>query len=93
MARRFVDISVPLNGDAANEPAGYVPQVAFIDHKASVGELTRFFPGLAASDLPDAEGWAIESIQLTTHNGPHLDAGRRPSPSTRCRSTGASARG
>lgn len=74
MARRFVDISAPLTGDAANEPAGYVPHIAYIDHGMSTGELTGFFPGLAASDLPDREGWAIERIQLTTHNGTHLDA-------------------
>ncbi|MGN5478580.1 cyclase family protein [Cupriavidus basilensis] len=26
------------------------------------------------SDLPDSEGWAIERVQLSTHNGTHLDA-------------------
>ena len=25
-------------------------------------------------DLPDGQGWAIERVQLTTHNGTHLDA-------------------
>ena len=25
-------------------------------------------------DLPDGEGWAIERINLSTHNGTHLDA-------------------
>lgn len=32
------------------------------------------FPGASVADLPDGEGWAIEKIQLTTHNGTHLDA-------------------
>ncbi len=31
-------------------------------------------PGLKPSDLPDSEGWAIERVQLSTHNGTHLDA-------------------
>ena len=74
MTRRFVDISASLTAEAANEPPGYVPRIDYIDHTASVGELISFFPGLAASDLPGAEGWAIERIQLTTHNGTHLDA-------------------
>ncbi len=32
------------------------------------------FPGLAASDLPDGQGWAVEQVSLSTHNGTHLDA-------------------
>ena len=32
------------------------------------------FPGLTAEELPDAEGWAVETIKLSTHNGTHLDA-------------------
>jgi kynurenine formamidase len=34
----------------------------------------RFFPGLQPADLPDGEGWAIERVEITTHNGTHLDA-------------------
>jgi kynurenine formamidase len=32
------------------------------------------FAGLKPEDLPDGEGWAIEAIKLSTHNGTHLDA-------------------
>lgn len=70
---RLIDISSPLLSGLA-EPPGYLPHIDYIDHRASVDELVRFFPGLAASDLPDSEGWAIERIQLTTHNGTHMDA-------------------
>ena len=34
----------------------------------------RSFPGLTKEQLPDGQGWAIERVQLTTHNGTHLDA-------------------
>jgi kynurenine formamidase len=39
-----------------------------------VPEILSFFPGLQADDLPDGKGWAVETLQVTTHNGTHLDA-------------------
>ena len=74
MARRIVDLSVALDGNAANEPAGYVPSIDYVDHASSAEDVCAFFPGLKPTDLPDAEGWAIERVRLTTHNGTHLDA-------------------
>ena len=32
------------------------------------------FPGLTQDDLPGGEAWAIEQVELITHNGTHLDA-------------------
>ena len=29
---------------------------------------------MTPADLPDGEGWAIERMRITTHNGTHLDA-------------------
>jgi len=29
---------------------------------------------VSGEDLPGGEGWAIEHISLTTHNGTHMDA-------------------
>jgi kynurenine formamidase len=45
-----------------------------VDHRSSARELTSFFPGLTQDDLPDGEAWAIEQVELITHNGTHLDA-------------------
>lgn len=36
--------------------------------------MLAFFPGATVNDLPDGEGWAIETVHMTTHNGTHLDA-------------------
>src|ERR1700754_4898848 len=74
MARQFIDISVPLENGVVSDPPGYLPKIEYIDHRASVDELRSFFPGLRDADLPDGEAWAIERIQLITHNGTHLDA-------------------
>ena len=74
MARRFVDISAPLENGVAADPPGYGPKIEYFDHKQSLPQILPFFPGLKAEDLPDGMAWAIERIELTTHNGTHLDA-------------------
>jgi kynurenine formamidase len=74
MARQFVDISIPLENGVVSDPPAYLPKIEYIDHEMSVPELAKFFPGLQPEDLPDGEAWAIEKIELITHNGTHLDA-------------------
>jgi len=74
MARRFVDLSIFLENEVISDPPGYRPKIDYIDHRASLPEIVGFFPGLKAGDLPDGEAWAIERVELITHNGTHLDA-------------------
>lgn len=74
MARRIVDLSVPLEMEIASDPQPMLPQIAYIDHKASAGQMTQFFPGLKVDQLPGGEGWAVEQLNISTHNGTHLDA-------------------
>ena len=74
MTRRFIDISAPLRNDVVSDPPGHNPKIEYIDHQQSLPQILPFFPGLKTEDLPDGQGWAIERVQLTTHNGTHLYA-------------------
>ncbi len=74
MARRIVDLSTTLKAGIASDPKGTEPQITYIDHQQSVGQLTGFFPGLTKEQLPGGEGWAVEQLVVSTHNGTHLDA-------------------
>jgi kynurenine formamidase len=74
MARKLIDISTPLENDVPADPQLFRPRITYIDHQASVPQLLAVFPGLTREELPDGEGWAIERLDLITHNGTHLDA-------------------
>src|SRR3982074_2547616 len=74
MARRLIDISVPLQNDVPADPPGGHPTIQYIDHQQGMPRMLQFFQGLKAEDLPDGQGWAVEQVQISTHNGTHLDA-------------------
>ena len=74
MARKIIDLSIPLANDIPADPPIQKPSIEYIDHKASLPALLGFFPGLKAEDLPDGAGWAVERVAISTHNGTHLDA-------------------
>lgn len=74
MAGKLVDISMPLENDVVSDPPGYGPQITYMGHDDTFGQMAPFFPGLEQGDLPDGEAWAVEQVTLITHNGTHLDA-------------------
>ncbi|TSE01524.1 cyclase family protein [Skermania sp. ID1734] len=72
--RRIVDLSVSLQAGIASDPPGHLPEIDYFDHQDTREDMLRFFPGARVDDLPDGEGWAIERVRVSTHNGTHLDA-------------------
>jgi len=74
MTRKFVDLSIYLETDVISDPPGMQPDITYIDHQEGINGMVASFPGLTADELPDAEGWAVERVSLSTHNGTHLDA-------------------
>ncbi len=74
MARRIIDLSVPLETGIASDPPIALPQIEYFDHQATVEQITTFFSGLTKEGLPGGEGWAVEQLNISTHNGTHLDA-------------------
>lgn len=74
MPRRLVDISVALEADIASDPPIMLPEIEYHRHADTAAQVAGFFPGLKAEDLPGGEGWAVETLRISTHNGTHLDA-------------------
>ena len=74
MPRTFVDLSIYLENDVISDPPAFAPKIQYLTHENTTDQIASFFPGLQKGDLPDGEGWAVEFVQLSTHNGTHLDA-------------------
>ena len=74
MPRRLIDISVALEADIASDPPIMLPEIEYHRHADTAAQVASFFPGLKAEDLPGGEGWAVETLRISTHNGTHLDA-------------------
>ena len=74
MKRRFVDLSIFLENDVISDPVPFGPKIQYHKHEDTAGLIAVFFPGLKKEDLPDGQGWAVENVNLSTHNGTHLDA-------------------
>ena len=74
MARTFIDISIPIENDVISDPPPHTPKIEYFNHSQTFEQIAPFFPGLKPDDLPDGEAWAVERVELITHNGTHLDA-------------------
>ena len=74
MPRKFIDLSVALEAGIVSDPPMALPEIEYVDHAMSADQICSFFSGLDKKDLPGEEGWAVENLKISTHNGTHLDA-------------------
>ncbi|QDI04801.1 cyclase family protein [Xanthomonas cerealis pv. cerealis] len=71
---RLIDLSMAIENDVPSDPPMMQPKITYHGHHATAPQMAAFFPGLDTADLPGGEGWAIEELRLSTHNGTHMDA-------------------
>ncbi|GAA1633989.1 cyclase family protein [Georgenia ruanii] len=71
---RFVDLSVPFENDVAADPPFQRLDIQYARHEETANDIAGLFPGLAAEDLLEGQGWAVERVTMSTHNGTHVDA-------------------
>lgn len=71
---RFIDLSIPITNDVVSDPEVMRPRITYMTHQDTWQQIAMFFPGLTKEDLLDGEGWAVEQVTLSTHNGTHMDA-------------------
>lgn len=75
MTRRFVDLSIYLENEVITDPPFMRPKIEYQKHRETLKDAAYFFPGVEAEQYPGGEGFAaVEWIELSTHNGTHLDA-------------------
>jgi kynurenine formamidase len=73
VARRFIDISVPLE-DVPMNPEHHRPKIDYVGHDDSWSGFHRYYPGVPKEDIIDGKAWAGETVTLMTHSGTHMDA-------------------
>lgn len=71
---QYIDLSVSLRNGLAVDRPGNGPRIDYQHHGQTFDALAGAFPGLRPEDLPGGEAWAVERIELSTHNGTHMDA-------------------
>ena len=70
----IVDVSVPLAERHRLRLTRSRAEDYLCRPQAERGGGVHLSPGLTPADLPDGEGWGHERIDISTHNGTHLDA-------------------
>ncbi|MFT7026763.1 MAG: kynurenine formamidase [Paracoccaceae bacterium] len=73
-AMKLIDLSRPLENTVHADPPGFGPKITYHAHADTAPQILSFFPGVTRDQLPGGEGWAVEEVTLSTHNGTHLDA-------------------
>jgi len=71
---RYIDLSIPIENDVVSDPPPFGPKITYYQHADTFHQMGPFFPGLTQDQLPDGEVWAVETLELSTHNGTHMDA-------------------
>lgn len=71
---QLIDLSICIENGLHSDPPPMLPKISYTNHDESFGQMAHFFPGLVKHDLPGGEAWAVEHVELSTHNGTHLDA-------------------
>ena len=72
--RRIIDLSIPLENDVPADPAFQKVCIDYRTHAETAREIAAVFPGLHPDQLLDGQGWAVEQVHISTHNGTHVDA-------------------
>src|ERR1700730_10394757 len=73
MSRRLIDISVPLKAGIKSDPPHSLPQIEYLDHHQTAPAMAEYM-GVRVDQLPDGEYAAVERVEISTHNGTHMDA-------------------
>ena len=71
---KLIDLSITIENEVPSDPQEMIPVINYLDHEKSVPDMLRFFETAKKEDLPNGLAWAMESVQLTTHTGTHMDA-------------------
>lgn len=74
MARKIIDLSVPIENDVRSDPPGLEPKISYLSHKDTAPLVAARYDNLRPEELVDGEGYAIEYLEVNTHNGTHVDA-------------------
>jgi kynurenine formamidase len=67
---KFYDLNVPLE-DSPSEPLRL--SITYQNHEESAPMMAQYLQ-CTVSDFPEGQGWAVEQVNASTHNGTHVDA-------------------